>query len=225
MVKLKRKLIGGLAALVLANSLAVPVFASENSKGKVTASVLNLRIGPGITTQVIDGLPRGTSLQILAKSGAWYNVITENDEIGWVNSQYVAVQSSLTSRSDSNLPAIVGYSERFLGIPYVWGGNGPGVFDCSGFVKYVYHSFGFELNRVACDQAKQGTWVGKTDLIPGDLVFFDTDGGRNYINHVGIYKGNGMFIHASSAAGKVIISNLTKGFYSDSYITARRILK
>ncbi|HEX3028868.1 MAG TPA: SH3 domain-containing C40 family peptidase [Clostridia bacterium] len=225
MVKLKRKLIGGLAAFVLANSLAVPVFASNDLKGKVTASVLNLRIGPSITSQVIDGLPRGTSLQILSKNGDWYNVITENDGIGWVNSQYVAVQSDSTSRGDSNLPAIVEYSERFIGTPYVWGGNDPSGFDCSGFVKYVYHSFGFELNRVACDQAKQGTWVGKTDLLPGDLVFFDTDGGHNYINHVGMYIGNGMFIHASSSAGKVTTSNITKGFYSDSFMMARRILK
>ena len=96
-----------------------------------------------------------------------------------------------------------------------------GGFDCSGFVKYVYNNLGLSVERVAADQAKQGKYVSQANLRVGDLVFFDTDGGRNYINHVGIYLGNGQFIHASSGSGRVMISSLWENFYANSYMTAR----
>jgi N-acetylmuramoyl-L-alanine amidase len=83
------------------------------------------------------------------------------------------------------------------------------------------------LERVAADQAKQGTKVSRANLKAGDLVFYDTNGGKNYVNHVGIYIGDGMFIHASSGsnAHKVVISNLGEGFYSNAYMSAKRFLK
>jgi N-acetylmuramoyl-L-alanine amidase len=66
--------------------------------------------------------------------------------------------------------------------------------------------------------------VKKADLKPGNLVFFDTNGGLNRINHVGIYIGDGKFIHSSSSHKGVVISNLNKGFYSKTYMTARSVL-
>ena len=103
----------------------------------------------------------------------------------------------------------------------------PKGFDCSGFVKYVFDHFGIILNRVSANQAKQGTAVKKADLRVGDLVFFDTDGGHNEINHVGIYIGGGKFIQASSASGSsgVVISDIAEGFYSSAYMSARRVIK
>lgn len=126
--------------------------------------------------------------------------------------------------SESTFQKITDYAKRFLGIDYVWGGTTPKGFDCSGFVKYVYKKFGITLNRVASDQAKQGTTVKKANLQPGDLVFFDTNGGHNHINHVGLYIGSGKFIQASSGNSNVVISTITEGFYSKSYMTAKRIL-
>lgn len=120
---------------------------------------------------------------------------------------------------------IVDYAKKFLGIKYVWGGTTPKGFDCSGFVKYVYNNFGVTLKRVAADQAKQGTTVKKANLQPGDLVFFDTNGGHNYINHVGMYIGGGKFIQASSGHSGVVVSDITQGFYSKTFMTAKRILK
>lgn len=122
---------------------------------------------------------------------------------------------------------IVTYAKKLLGFRYVWGGMSPKGFDCSGFVKYVFDHFGIILNRVSADQAKQGTAVKKADLRVGDLVFFDTDGGHNEINHVGIYIGGGKFIQASSASGSsgVVISDITEGFYANSYMSARRVIK
>lgn len=128
------------------------------------------------------------------------------------------------NRESSAGQGIVAYAKEFVGVRYVWGGNTQNGFDCSGYVKYVYKNFGIELNRVAADQANQGTKISKANLLPGDLVFFDTDGGSNYINHVGIYIGDGSFIQSSSGAGKVLISNLNEGFYANSYMTARRLL-
>lgn len=100
---------------------------------------------------------------------------------------------------------LVVYAANFLGVRYVWGGNTPSGFDCSGFTKYVYAHFGIRLNRVARDQAKQGTKISKQNLKPGDLVFFG-----NPIHHVGIYVGNNNFIQAPSTGDVVKISPLTR---------------
>jgi N-acetylmuramoyl-L-alanine amidase len=122
---------------------------------------------------------------------------------------------------------LIAYAKKFLGVRYVYGGSSPKGFDCSGFVSYVYDHFGINLERVAADQAKQGIKVSRANLKAGDLIFYDTNGGKNYINHVGIYIGDGMFIHASSGsnAHKVVISSLGEGFYSNAYMSAKRFLK
>lgn len=144
----------------------------------------------------------------------------------------VSSEISRGSETDRDLAAdqdistnIISYSKNYLGVSYVWGGTSPKGFDCSGFVQYVYKHFGIKINRVACDQATDGTFVAKDDLIPGDLVFFDTNGGHSFINHVGMYIGGGRFIQASSGHGEVMLTDITKGFYANTYITARRILK
>ncbi|MGI6668790.1 MAG: NlpC/P60 family protein [Acetivibrionales bacterium] len=135
-------------------------------------------------------------------------------------------RKSSVSRSGSSNRAqnIIDYSRKFLGVRYVWGGSTAKGFDCSGFVKYVFKHFGITLNRTSRSQATQGVRVKKADLKPGNLVFFDTNGGLNRINHVGIYIGDGKFIHSSSSHKGVVISNLNKGFYSKTYMTARRVL-
>ena len=136
-------------------------------------------------------------------------------------------RTTTVSRGDSESTSqkIINYAKRFLGIDYVWGGSTPKGFDCSGFVKYVYSKFGITLNRVSANQAKQGTTVKKANLQAGDLVFFDTNGGYNHINHVGLYIGSGKFIQASSGNSGVVISNLTGGFYSQTFMKAKRIIK
>lgn len=134
-------------------------------------------------------------------------------------------KESVSRGASLSSPSIVDYAKRFLGVGYVWGGTTPAGFDCSGFVKYVFKKFGVTLNRVSAQQATQGIKVKKADLQPGDIVFFDTNGGRNRINHVGMYIGSGKFIQASSERNSVIISDLTGGYYANTYMTARRVLK
>lgn len=99
--------------------------------------------------------------------------------------------------------AIVAYASNFLGRSYQWGGNGPSTFDCSGFVKYVYAHFGVSLPRVASDQQNSGNPVSREQLEPGDLVFFGYPA-----HHVGMYVGNGCYIHAPKTGDVIKISSL-----------------
>lgn len=133
-----------------------------------------------------------------------------------------SASASRTSKSSSTGSKVVSYAKNFLGVQYVWGGTTPDGFDCSGFIGYVYAHYGIYIDRVASDQAQQGIKVSKADLRPGDLVFFDTDGGHDLINHVGMYIGDDSFIHASSGRGEVTITSLSNSFYVDAYMTARR---
>ncbi|MBC7075532.1 MAG: LysM peptidoglycan-binding domain-containing protein [Syntrophomonadaceae bacterium] len=112
---------------------------------------------------------------------------------------------------------------QYLGTPYVYGGQSPAGFDCSGFVRYIFNQFGYNLPRTASAQFNIGTAVDRADLLLGDLVFFCCNGGN--IDHVGIYCGNNRFIHSSSPrSGGVIYSSLGESFYARSYAGARRIM-
>jgi cell wall-associated NlpC family hydrolase len=113
-----------------------------------------------------------------------------------------------------------------LGGKYVWGSMGQnGTFDCSGFTQWVYKKNGFKIPRVSIDQSKHGMKVSKQELQKGDLIFFDTSKNRKgYVNHVGLYLGDGKFIHASSAQKKVVVSSLKEGFYKQRFKNGRRII-
>jgi len=120
---------------------------------------------------------------------------------------------------------VVAYAKRFLGTRYVWGASRPGAFDCSGFTQYVMkHAKGRMIPRVSRRQAYYGRYVTRRNLRAGDLIFFDTSRRRRgYVNHVGIYIGNGKFIHASSGKHRVVITSLNKPFYRQRFMWGRRI--
>jgi cell wall-associated NlpC family hydrolase len=111
---------------------------------------------------------------------------------------------------------VVGYAKKFIGTPYVYGGSSPRGFDCSGFTSYVYHHFGVALPRTSYSQIGAGRRVARGALRPGDLVFFDG------LGHVGLYIGNGRFIHAPHTGTRVRIETLA-GWYSSRFSGARRI--
>ncbi|MHC9086581.1 C40 family peptidase [Luteimonas sp. RIT-PG2_3] len=110
-----------------------------------------------------------------------------------------------------------------LGTPYRWGGNSPDSgFDCSGLVGYVFRTaLGIELPRVSRDMARDGESVDRSALSAGDLVFFSRRG-RN-VDHVGIYIGEGRFLHAPRTGKDVMVSELDTGYWSQKFMQARRV--
>jgi len=136
--------------------------------------------------------------------------------------------SALNGTTGSNAPSVSGqqilnFAKQYLGVPYVFGGASPSGFDCSGLVYYVLKNFGFSPFRTAEDQYKMGTYVAKSNLQPGDLVFFENTY-KYGISHVGIYAGNGQFIHAPNSNSVVSYANLTTGYWSNHYYGARRVV-
>ena len=115
-------------------------------------------------------------------------------------------------------------AKYFKGGKYVWGGTTPEGFDCSGYVQYLYRKHNINLPRTAWAQSKKGQIVEKHNLQKGDLLFFLTDKKRGIpITHVGIYIGDGNFIHAASKKKGIIISPLTHGNYAETFVSARRV--
>lgn len=104
---------------------------------------------------------------------------------------------------------VVEIAKRYLGAPYVWGADGPNTFDCSGFTMFVYRQVGVYLPHSSRAQIGYGERVSRSDLMPGDLVFFGSP-----IHHVGMYVGGGMYIHAPRTGDVVKISPLSRGDYA-----------
>ncbi|MGE5633290.1 MAG: C40 family peptidase [Caulobacteraceae bacterium] len=236
MSQFKKLLFFGAVLVLLFGLSTATVYAAENKTVSVTASALNLRKGPSTSKSIVVTLKKGLKLTVIDQSNGWYKVKTPAGTLGWVIGTYVTssgttaargnVTRTLTAATSSVSSEVISFAKKYLGVKYVWGGESPSGFDCSGFVYYVFKHFGFGMERTASSQASQGEKIGKSELKPGDLVFFDTNGGHNKINHVGIYIGGGKFIQSSSgsSAHKVVISNLTSGFYADAYMTARRLI-
>ncbi len=111
-----------------------------------------------------------------------------------------------------------------LGINYKFGGNTPETgFDCSGFVRYVFkEAFGVNLPRRAEEISQKGQRIGVEQLVPGDLVFFNTL--KRTFSHVGIYIGNNQFVHAPSSGGGVRVENIDKSYWQTRFDGARRLL-
>lgn len=126
---------------------------------------------------------------------------------------------SLSSSADE----FIEYAKEFIGAPYAYGGIAPEGFDCSGFTQYVSANFGGYLPHSSREQYNYGISVKKADLKPGDLVFFGASDGSGTIGHVGIYVGEGKFIHAPQANGSVKISNLSNVYFYKNYYGAKRM--
>ncbi len=136
---------------------------------------------------------------------------------------YAAARIKKTGKGDLR-SELVRTAKRFLGIPYRWGGttaeNG---FDCSGLTMVSYRLNGLNLPRVSRNQYKAGRWVAKSKLRPGDLVFFATKGGKR-VTHVGMYVGNGEFIHAPRTGKNVRIEKMANKFFAKTYVGGRTYL-
>lgn len=128
----------------------------------------------------------------------------------------------IVGSSNSTVVGLIATAKKYIGVKYVWGGSSPSGFDCSGFVQYVFKQHGISLNRTVVTQYQHGYAVSRNNLQPGDLVFFQNTYTTG-LSHIGIYIGNGEFIHASSSQG-VTISQLSNSYWSSHYHSARRVL-
>ena len=112
-------------------------------------------------------------------------------------------------------------AESFVGVPYLWGGTSPNTgFDCSGLSMTVYQLNGLDLPRSSKEQYETGSPVGRSDLLKGDLVFFATSG-KDKVAHVGIYVGDGRFIHAAGRGKNIRVDHLTSSYYRKRYVGGR----
>ena len=139
-----------------------------------------------------------------------------------------STNSNATSDSNSTGSAsgsqIVNEAKKYLGYRYVYGGASPSTgFDCSGFVYYVLKQVGYSPYRTPVDQYKQGTYITKANLQPGDIVFFAGTGSSNTISHVGIYVGGGQMIHSPNSRSTVSYADITSGYWANHYYGARRM--
>ena len=130
--------------------------------------------------------------------------------------------SSSASAGSATGTQILAEAQKYLGTRYVMGGASPSGFDCSGFVYYVLKQFGYAPYRTPADQYKMGTAVSKENLKVGDIVFFANTYAKG-ISHVGIYSGNGQFIHSPNSRSTVSYSDLTSGYWANHYYGARRV--
>ncbi|MFA6308555.1 MAG: SH3 domain-containing C40 family peptidase [Clostridia bacterium] len=190
--------------------------------GKIKVYVGKVHSKATISSSIVTKVLKNQTVTVLCSSGEWYKIKTKNSKIGWLKKNTIILKRATLSRGGSDRrDSVVAYAKKYLGCDYSWGGTSPSGFDCSGFVQYVFKHFGINLNRTAEDQSHQGTYVSKSNLLPGDMIFF---GHTSSIDHAAIYIGNNKFIHASTYGKGVIISSLSESTYVAKYRTARRVL-
>ena len=204
-------------------------------------SDLNLRYDPSLSAGIAAVAPSGTVVEITGGLSNGFYAVDWDGLSGYMHSDYLAfTNQDLSTRGGSGTDpgedpgsgdggatptgnAIVDYAMQYLGYPYVWATHGPSSFDCSGFTYWVvYNTLGIDITYGTSYQINYGSSVSRNSLQPGDLVFFQ----NTYtwgLSHVGIYIGNGKFIHAENETTGVVISDLGSTYYSSRWYGARRL--
>ena len=175
--------------------------------------------GPALGADSADALPApSASLALIETALPVQRVQTASD----INVE-IAAQLREADVPENRVQTVMKRALALLGTPYRWGGNSPdGGFDCSGLVGYVFRTaLGIELPRVSGDMAHNGEQVERNAMTAGDLVFFSRRGSR--VDHVGIYVGNGQFVHAPRTGKDVMVSELDSGYWSGKFLQARRV--
>jgi len=221
-----------------------PTTSTTNKTAIVIVETARVRSGASTTAGIIDVLDEDDIVTIIGEEGEFYKITCEKISSGYISKTLVKLKD-VTSRSsaeervstENNSTAniadstkvsgndIVAFAKQYLGYKYVLGCSTPEKgFDCSGFTRYVYGHFGYKLGQVAANQTSLGAVVERENLQIGDLILFYNDG-KTKIGHCGIYIGGGDFIHSANPQRGVVIDNLnTNSYYSQRFVTARRII-
>ena len=196
----------------------------EQQRGLVTADVLNVRAEASTSAEKVGTLKAGTVVDIVADLGSgWYQI-----DSGYVSAEYVTLVGADFEGSSELGSAAAAMAQSLLGCRYVSGGRGPSTFDCSGLMYYIYQQLGHPIARGSSSQYYNSGYFVSTDAMqPGDLIFFfdrrfDSSGGTLPTTHVGMYVGNGQFIHASTTSYRVQYDSIY-GYYAPYIVGAKRI--
>ena len=193
------------------------VQAASGYSGKIYKHWCKLRTAKSKRSKTIKKLSVGTKVTVLSTSGSWRKIKVGN-KTGYALKKYVYISTNapkLTGSTYNKGQTVASFAQRFVGNPYVWGGTNLNTgADCSGFVKSVYKSFGYNLPRSSSSQRSAGRKVSYSNKQPGDLIC--------YSGHIAIYIGNGKIVHASSRKTGIKIS--PKANYR-KVLSVRRIVK
>jgi len=189
---------------------------------------VNFRSQPKVTDNKIGFISKGDTVEVIEEVNSYWLKVNYNGNIGYTSTSYFDYDAPAKPKPDATASEIIATAKSYLGdFDYKFGAEpwttDNKYSDCSAFVQLVFNKdHGYDLPRTSIKQSKEGTYVAKSNLKPGDLVFFDTNGDGT-INHDGIYIGNGEFIH-SAPSNDVGINNLNSGYWEDHYVTARSVL-
>ncbi len=197
--------------------------AADARKGIINGGTINVRSGPGTEFERVTKVSTGKKVTILSEENGWLYV-SFGSTTGYVLGEYVYEGDTLPADAGGVGAQVAAMAPQYLGVRYVYGGASTSGFDCSGFTMWLYKQFGYSLPHTASGQyANCGYKVSRSELQPGDLVFFASPGSGGSINHVGVYIGGGEFIHARYSVGQVYRNSLSENYYSTYYVGAIRI--
>lgn len=214
----------------------------------VNTATVRLRKEANTSSEIITTLSINTAVEVTEELDGWSKVKVDGKE-GYISSSLLSTTKQETSRSSTTVrtatsgqetettqqtqttqtttstpsgkgSTVVATAQMYIGCKYIYGGTTPSGFDCSGFTSYVYALHGVTLSRTAAGQYSNGVAVARSDLQPGDLVMF----GKSGINHVAIYIGGGMIVHAANSSRGVTTDTITSGYYNTNYVGARRVI-
>lgn len=193
------------------------------SRAWVVVPKAALRAGPGDGFPTIVTVFMDTRLPLDGEEDAWLRVRLLGGAFGWLPGEAARVVRSET-RAFPSAEEVIRAAERLRGVPYLWGGMTAEGIDCSALTYVAFGLQGIVLPRDADVQQFKGPGfpVDRGELRPGDLIFFS--GNRQYATHVGIYRGNGTFVHAAPRTGGVAVSALNEPYWDRLYFGARRVL-
>ncbi|WP_276353324.1 C40 family peptidase [Cohnella caldifontis] len=226
-------------ALAGAGLLSLTISSTAFASPATVKSYVKFRSAPSTSSTVNETLKPGTAIDVQQKVNAYWLKVTVNGKTGYLSPAFIEYGQApapptplpspppepAPSRASATAGKVIQHAKDLKGTThYAYGVNqAPALMDCSAFTKYVFGQEGISLKWGTRYQKDAGAFVDRGGLQPGDLVFFRV-GSSTEIGHVGIYLGDGQFIHNSPSFDGVGISSMTTGYWSTRYVTGRRVI-